>query len=160
VAGDPSGEFHFHRGPRYAADMLGYDAGVLAQLPDAGALPEAELLQVLPAVEFRSIAITHRFEPFRGTSKERVARKYGVIGVNVHAWSAERRGGFDMAACCSTFEDAANSNSQRIRFARTCILGPPSNVRFAAQGSRSRAGARRGCGRPMYTFVTEVNRKE
>jgi hypothetical protein len=41
---------------------------------------------VLAAVGFRSIAITHRFDPFRGTSKERVARKYGVIGVNVHAW--------------------------------------------------------------------------
>jgi SAM-dependent methyltransferase len=34
VASDPSSEFHFHRGPRYAADMLGYDAGALADLPD------------------------------------------------------------------------------------------------------------------------------
>jgi hypothetical protein len=41
---------------------------------------------VLAAVGVRAIAITHRFDPFRGTSKERVARKYGVIGVNVHAW--------------------------------------------------------------------------
>jgi arsenite methyltransferase len=34
VATDPSGEFHFHRGPRYAVDMLGYDASALAELPD------------------------------------------------------------------------------------------------------------------------------
>ncbi len=33
VATDPSGAFHFHRGPAYAASMLGYDAGALAALP-------------------------------------------------------------------------------------------------------------------------------
>jgi SAM-dependent methyltransferase len=34
VATDPSSEFHFHRGPRYAAEFLGYDAGALAELPE------------------------------------------------------------------------------------------------------------------------------
>jgi len=33
VAADPSGEFHFHRGPEYAASRLGYDASELATLP-------------------------------------------------------------------------------------------------------------------------------
>ncbi len=33
VATTPDGEFHFHRGPEYAARVLGYDPGVLAQLP-------------------------------------------------------------------------------------------------------------------------------
>jgi SAM-dependent methyltransferase len=33
VAADPSGEFHFHRGPEYAVERLSYDAGELAQLP-------------------------------------------------------------------------------------------------------------------------------
>jgi arsenite methyltransferase len=33
VAVDPSSEFHFHRGPRYAAERLGYDASALATLP-------------------------------------------------------------------------------------------------------------------------------
>ena len=33
VATSPDGEFHFHRGPRYAATMLGYDATELAALP-------------------------------------------------------------------------------------------------------------------------------
>lgn len=35
VAEDPAGDFHFHRGPEYAASMLGYDATELAQLPAA-----------------------------------------------------------------------------------------------------------------------------
>lgn len=35
VAEDPSGDFHFHRGARYAAERLGYDAGALAELPDS-----------------------------------------------------------------------------------------------------------------------------
>jgi arsenite methyltransferase len=33
VAGDPGGAFHFHRGPAYAAERLGYDAAELAELP-------------------------------------------------------------------------------------------------------------------------------
>src|SRR5216117_3053459 len=34
VAADPSGEFHFHRGPEYAATRLNYDAAELSKLPD------------------------------------------------------------------------------------------------------------------------------
>jgi arsenite methyltransferase len=33
VAADPAGEFHFHRGPEYAAERLGYDSALLAKLP-------------------------------------------------------------------------------------------------------------------------------
>jgi SAM-dependent methyltransferase len=33
VASVPSGSFHFHRGPAYAAEMLGYDANALGTLP-------------------------------------------------------------------------------------------------------------------------------
>ncbi len=33
VAADPGGDFHFHRGPAYAAELLGYDAAELALLP-------------------------------------------------------------------------------------------------------------------------------
>lgn len=33
VATSPDGDFHFHRGPQYAAAMLGYDATELAALP-------------------------------------------------------------------------------------------------------------------------------
>ena len=33
VAADPSGEFHFHRGPEYAATRLNYNAAELSTLP-------------------------------------------------------------------------------------------------------------------------------
>src|SRR6266436_3592354 len=33
VAADPSGDFHFHRGPEYAATRLNYDAAELSRLP-------------------------------------------------------------------------------------------------------------------------------
>lgn len=33
VAAEPGGEFHFHRGPAYAAGFLGYDPAELAALP-------------------------------------------------------------------------------------------------------------------------------
>ena len=33
VAADPSGAFHFHRGPEYAAARLGYDAAELSTIP-------------------------------------------------------------------------------------------------------------------------------
>jgi arsenite methyltransferase len=35
VASDPEGDFHFHRGPDYAAAHLGYDPQELAALPSA-----------------------------------------------------------------------------------------------------------------------------
>jgi SAM-dependent methyltransferase len=35
VATAPDGEFHFHRGPRYAATLLGYDEAELAALPQS-----------------------------------------------------------------------------------------------------------------------------
>ena len=34
IAREPHGNFHFHRGPQYAARMLGYDAEELATLPE------------------------------------------------------------------------------------------------------------------------------
>src|SRR5262249_45353766 len=33
VAADPNADFHFHRGPAYAAEFLGYDPAELAALP-------------------------------------------------------------------------------------------------------------------------------
>jgi len=51
VATDPSGEFHFHRGPDYAAEFLRYDRGALAQLP-----PES-------TASFAGVANPHRIAP-------------------------------------------------------------------------------------------------
>ena len=42
-------------------------------------------MRVLGEIGFRSVRIAEYFNPFGGSSKERVARKYGVRGVNVHA---------------------------------------------------------------------------
>jgi hypothetical protein len=36
-------------------------------------------------VGFERVEVRERFDPFHGTSKERVARKYRVSGVDVHA---------------------------------------------------------------------------
>jgi hypothetical protein len=36
-------------------------------------------------VGFEAVEIRERFDPFLGTSKEKVARKFRVGGVNVHA---------------------------------------------------------------------------
>ena len=58
----------------------GWPGGARGQLP-----PEAELLAVPESVGFTSVRLTEYFDPFAGTSKERVARKYGVRGVNVRA---------------------------------------------------------------------------
>ncbi|MBI4984098.1 MAG: methyltransferase domain-containing protein [Rhodocyclales bacterium] len=41
VAEQPDGDFHFHRGPKYAASMLGYDAAELDALPDFVTAPFA-----------------------------------------------------------------------------------------------------------------------
>ena len=39
---------------------------------------------------FDQVVITHRYDCFEGTTKERTARRYGVIGVNLSAMKAER----------------------------------------------------------------------
>jgi len=41
------------------------------------------MIDVFASAGFGSLAITHRFDCFAGTSKERTARRYGVIGVNL-----------------------------------------------------------------------------
>jgi SAM-dependent methyltransferase len=51
VASEPSGSFHFHRGPAYAAEMLRYDANALAALP-----PDT-------TASFAGVANPHRLAP-------------------------------------------------------------------------------------------------
>jgi SAM-dependent methyltransferase len=51
VATDPSGDFHFHRGPGYAAELLGYDRDALARLPDQS------------TASFAGVANPHRMGP-------------------------------------------------------------------------------------------------
>ena len=51
VAADPAGDFHFHRGPAYVAEFLGYDAAELASL------------RAKCTASFAGIANPHRIEP-------------------------------------------------------------------------------------------------
>ena len=51
VASDPSGEFHFHRGPDYAAEFLRHDRAALAQLPAES------------TASFAGVANPHRIAP-------------------------------------------------------------------------------------------------
>jgi len=51
VATDPSSEFHFHRGPQYAAELLNYDRAALDQLP------------TLSTASFAGVANPHRIGP-------------------------------------------------------------------------------------------------
>jgi len=53
VATSPSDDFHFHRGPAYAAGMLGYDANALAALPAES------------TASFAGVANPHRVAPLR-----------------------------------------------------------------------------------------------
>ena len=54
VAENPEGDFHFHRGPEYAAELLGYDLTELRALPATATAPFAGvgnpfLMEQLPA---------------------------------------------------------------------------------------------------------------
>ena len=51
VASEPSGSFHFHRGPAYAAEMLRYDASALQTLPAS------------TTASFAGVANPHRLAP-------------------------------------------------------------------------------------------------
>jgi hypothetical protein len=42
-------------------------------------------MEVLSSIGFKDVNVAERFDPFRGTSKEGTARKFGVTGVNVLA---------------------------------------------------------------------------
>lgn len=53
VAQDPLGEFHFHRGPDYAAEFLRYDRAALAALPAES------------TASFAGVANPHRMGPIR-----------------------------------------------------------------------------------------------
>ena len=40
-------------------------------------------MDILGRLGFEDVRITHRYDSFRGTSKENVAGKFGVAGINV-----------------------------------------------------------------------------
>jgi len=50
------------------------------------------MIDAFAAAGFRDVEITHRYDCFAGTAKERTARKYGVVGVNLSATRQLRPG--------------------------------------------------------------------
>jgi len=94
VAREPHGNFHFHRGPQYAARMLGYDAEELATLPEEA------------TVSFAGVGNPHRIGPIQagetvldigcgtGTDLLLAAKRTGstgrVIGVDMTPSMIER----------------------------------------------------------------------
>jgi hypothetical protein len=43
------------------------------------------MIEVFAAAGFSDVRLTQRFDCFAGTTKERTARRYGVVGVNLSA---------------------------------------------------------------------------
>lgn len=41
------------------------------------------MIGVFQSAGFTQLAITHRFDCFAGTTKERTAHRYGVVGMNL-----------------------------------------------------------------------------
>ena len=52
---------------------------------NCGALPGAEQIAVMEHAGFVEVEIVARHDPFRGTSKEKTARKFGVEGISLIA---------------------------------------------------------------------------
>ena len=87
VAADPSGEFHFHRGPEYAARRLHYDAAELAKLP--GAVTES----------FAGVGNPHAIAPLprrRHRRRHRMRRRHGSPAGRASCRTAGRAIGVDM----------------------------------------------------------------
>src|SRR5436190_15725196 len=80
VASDPDGDFHFHRGPAYAAEFLGYDPAELAALPSectssfAGIANPHAIAPILPGKTVLDIGCG------AGTDLLLAARKVGPTG--------------------------------------------------------------------------------
>jgi SAM-dependent methyltransferase len=110
VAVAPEGTFHFHRGPAYAAERLGYDAAELAALP-------AEVTE-----SFAGIANPHAVAPIpagatvldigcgAGTDLLLAARRVGTAG---------RAVGLDMTA---DMRERARAGARALGFAQVEVL--------------------------------------
>jgi arsenite methyltransferase len=94
VAGDPRGEFHFHRGPAYAARQLGYDAAELAELPALSTAPFAGVGNPLAIAPLEPGAVVLDLGCGAGMDLLLAARRVGprgrAIGVDMTAAMRER----------------------------------------------------------------------
>ncbi len=129
VAVEPAGDFHFHRGPDYAAEFLHYDRALLAQLPDES------------TASFAGVANPHRMGPLgEGTTvvdigcgagmdlmlaARSVGRRGRAIGVDMTEAMADKARASARAAGLDNIEVRLSSSrtSSRREFARTSISG-------------------------------------
>jgi arsenite methyltransferase len=94
VATDPSSEFHFHRGPDYAAERLGYDASALAALPSeatasfAGIASPRRIGTLTPGATVSDIGCGAGMDPMLAASA--VGPGGRAIGIDMTEAMAER----------------------------------------------------------------------
>jgi len=80
VADDPSGDFHFHRGPAYASKQLGYDAAELAALPETATASFAGVANPLAIAPLREGEVVVDIGSGAGTDLLLAARRVGKGG--------------------------------------------------------------------------------
>jgi SAM-dependent methyltransferase len=102
VATAPAGEFHFHRGPAYAAAVLGYDAAELAALPSGVTSSFAGIGNPHAIAALPTGAVVLDIGCGSGTDLLLAARHIGPSGraIGVDMTEAMRRRAADGAASC------------------------------------------------------------
>lgn len=80
VAVDPTSEFHFHRGPQYAAELLGYDATELAALPAESTAAFAGVANPLAIAPLEAGATVVDIGSGAGMDLMLAARRVGATG--------------------------------------------------------------------------------
>jgi SAM-dependent methyltransferase len=80
VAEDPNGDFHFHRGPAFAAGRLGYDAVALAALPSESTASFAGVANPHLAAAIREGEVVLDIGSGAGTDLLLAARAVGPTG--------------------------------------------------------------------------------
>jgi arsenite methyltransferase len=110
VAGAPDGEFHFHRGPEYAAGRLGYDRNELMRLPASVTASFAGVGNPHGIAPIAKDAVVLDIGCGAGTDLLLAARRVGSCG---------RAIGIDMTAA---MREQAMSGAQACGFTHVAVL--------------------------------------
>jgi len=111
VATDPSGDFHFHRGPRYAAEFLNYDRAALDELPAEN------------TASFAGVSNPHRIDP--------IAKGAIVVDIGCGA-------GMDLLLACGMVDVPAGKwVACRTGWARSPLSHPASRSTCFRRGHRT-----------------------